>query len=122
MIVFEAEDSDALTDNRFNHSIGNGNELNGLTANDWGFVVPYSGEVISVTMGNRTTATTASEFQLTFDGGLVGGVLSLPANTSSQVWNVNQNITAGQSINFYTLDGNNISDSAITIHVLICAE
>lgn len=120
--VYEAEDSDNLTDNRFNHSIGNGNELNGLTANDWGFVVPYDGQIVSVTMGNRTTVTTDSEFQLTLDSALAGNQLVLPANTSSIVWNTNVNVTAGQSINFYTIDGNNISDSAITIYYKACTE
>lgn len=121
LIVIEGEDSDNLSDGRYNHSIGNGNELTGIgTANDWGHVMPYSGEIIKVTIGNRTTANEDSEFQITVNETLVGSILSLPSNTGSHIWNTSISLSVGDVVNFFTIDGNNITDSVVNIYIKTC--
>lgn len=127
-LTYSQEDNDNLTNNRYNHSFGNGTEWTSqATVGDWGLRVPCDGVLERIEMSGRNTVGNPSTFQVTIGtgaGGAVptGGVLTLPANTSSFEWIINQNFSSGDVLNLYTLIGNNLTDNVITWHFLVCCD
>ena len=110
-----AEEAGTLTDNNFQYSFGNGE-----TGTNHGLVLPRSGRITALT-ANSENGTSQYEIAIGLNGvSQAGGGYSVvvPANTlgNVQTFTTPLEVSAGQRLNFVTIDGNGRSD------VIVCAE
>ena len=121
-----AEQNGNIVTNRWNYSFGNGNEANGNgTAGqpgDWGYVTHFPWELVSMSLGSRTTNTADTETELTVNGATVGQSVLIPGSQTKAVDNtVTHAGPAGDVLNFRTLQvggGNDVVVSCIIKYTL----
>lgn len=116
-----AEQNGALGTNRWNFSFGNGNEATGNgnagQPGDWGYVAHFDWELVSMSVGSRTTNSADTEVEVTVNGASIGQSTVVPAPNTKAVNNgVVYAGVAGDVINFRTLQvggGNDVVPSII---------
>lgn len=114
-VTIWAEQNGALVNNRWNFSWGNGNEHTGTGINDWGYIMHYPWELVSLSIGGRITNTAVTEVEITVNGASVGQSITSPGGTTRAVDNTLSYVgLAGDAINFRTLQVGGANDVVVS--------
>ena len=114
-VTIWAEQNGAVVNDRWNYSFGNGNEHRGAGINDWGYVTHYPYEIVSMSIGMRTTNTADTTIVVTANGVATPAQLTIVGAQTKAFGPVVHSGPAGDTLNFQTVENGGANDVVVSL-------